>query len=310
MGEESNLVATLDNNLGFMNSFGDAYSTAELNSRPELLMQLEDCLKVANEKRRADKENNIKLKAKANFKLFAEPESAEWKGHAKVRAQLSSMIKFYGYGTNQSENKYGAGPSPPFFPPSVDWATFKGPGKVSMKTNTTIIVYMKKYQDAVDAGVDPAERVDDAEDTPEIRIDDEDIIGQENPEDIVDDAEDTSDEENAEDRTGEEGGNYIEIDNVVVEDVEGIQFVLEHPAEGTSTEVIKRTAPKRKIYEEGVKELNCLMTKRQKKTPKNLLDYDLNDETESEESDPDSSRRSVAQHIADQGDSEDSFIDW
>ena len=96
MGEESNLVATLDNNLGFMNSFGDAYSIAELNSRPELRMQLEDCLKVANEKRRADKENNIKVKAKANFKLFAEPESAGWKGYSKVRAQLSSMIQFYG----------------------------------------------------------------------------------------------------------------------------------------------------------------------------------------------------------------------
>jgi len=135
-------LQTCLNNLGFMNSFVDAYSIAELNSRPKLRMQLEDCLKVANEKRRADKENNIKVKAKANFKLFEEPESAGWKGYSKVRAQLRSMIQFYGYGTNQSEKKYGAGPFPPFFPPSVDWASFKGPGKSSMETNTKIIVYI------------------------------------------------------------------------------------------------------------------------------------------------------------------------
>ena len=214
-------------NLGWCSAhqyLGAPQCIAELNSRPVLRMQLEDCLKVANEKRRADKENNIKVKAKANFKLFAEPESAGWKGYSKVRAQLSSMIQFYGYGTNQSEKKYGAGLLPPFFPPSVDWASFKGPGKSSMETNTKIIVYMKNYQDAVDAGEDrvdiPEERVDNPEDgidIPEEVDHDEDIIG----------------EENHGERFVEEVDDYIELENGFVENVEDIQFELEHPAEET-----------------------------------------------------------------------------
>ena len=60
--------------------------------------------------------------------------------------------------------------------------------------------------------------------------------------------------------------------------------------------------------EEKEKELTNLMNKRQRQIPANLLDYDLNDEIESEGSELNSSRLSVAQHIACQGDSEDSWI--
>ena len=87
----------------------------------------------------------------------------------------------------------------------------------------------------MDAGEDrvdiPEERVDNPEDRidiPEEVEHDEDIIG----------------EENHGERFVEEGDDYIELENGFVENVEDIQFELEHPAE--ETEFIKKESSQKK----------------------------------------------------------------
>ena len=145
----SHVVMVLNNTTNAISFIGDNISVEAFLKKKELIKTMEDTMKEAKHESKKNKENN-KHKMTSKLKLFANPNTKEWKGTVKIGTQCSQVLSRHGFGHNKGP-KFGKGPPPPGWPLLYNWETFKGPSRHSDAMNTEIILSLLEEENGEDA---------------------------------------------------------------------------------------------------------------------------------------------------------------